>query len=367
MHSEHTSGARCFQTIVPTRDGIRLNTFVFLPEVGGPRYPVILHRTPYGITSPDAQSMTDGTRAWLPSATEPWRGSILRGWRSLVAHGYAAFYQDTRGRYGSEGEDHVYGDDAEDGYDSLEWIANQPWTNQMVGMSGSSAGATTTFAAASQRHPSLRTAPGDRGGSPILTDGYAPMLALHRGMLRRVDRGQRLDPRIVETERHLGREWAVMVLQRSDLLGFLRGAHLGALLLTPHRVQGDCGPRAGQHGQPLGPGGHGIGLVIHCDLPEHETRAVGTRRSPWCWPLALPPAPRHAAVVGRQTPRDRHRRARSAAVPDIQHGVSASGSKRATTRRNVSGPGRPWGQAQPSAPPLPAHTAMTSRASNAWR
>jgi predicted acyl esterase len=27
------------------RDGIRLNTFVFLPERGGLRYPVILHRT----------------------------------------------------------------------------------------------------------------------------------------------------------------------------------------------------------------------------------------------------------------------------------------------------------------------------------
>ena len=136
MHIDNASGARCFQTMVPMRDGIRLNTFVFLPESGGPRYPVILHRTPYGITAPGAQSVTDCTRAWLPSAVEPWRGSILRGWRSIVAHGYAAVYQDTRGRYGSEGEDHVYGDDAEDGYDTLEWIANQPWTNQMVGMSG---------------------------------------------------------------------------------------------------------------------------------------------------------------------------------------------------------------------------------------
>ena len=33
------------------RDGTRLNTFVFLPGSGGPRWPVILHRTPYGITA----------------------------------------------------------------------------------------------------------------------------------------------------------------------------------------------------------------------------------------------------------------------------------------------------------------------------
>src|SRR5438132_1432764 len=170
MHTDNASGARCFQTMVPMRDGIRLNTFVFLPESGGPCYPVILHRTPYGITSPGAQSVTDCTRAWLPSAAEPWRGSILRGWRSIAAHGYAAVYQDTRGRYGSEGEDHVYGDDAEDGYDTLEWIADQPWTNQMVGMSGSSAGATTTFAAASQRHPSLRAFFIQVGASSIYDD-----------------------------------------------------------------------------------------------------------------------------------------------------------------------------------------------------
>src|SRR5437773_12552369 len=163
-------GARCLQTMVPMRDGIQLNTFMFPPESGGPHYPIILHRTPYGITSPGAQSVTDCTRAWLPSAAEPWRGSILRGWRSIVAHGYAAVYQDTRGRYGSEGEDHVYGDDAEDGHDTLEWIANQPWTNQMVGMSGSSAGATTTFAAASQRHPSLRAFFIQVGGSSIYDD-----------------------------------------------------------------------------------------------------------------------------------------------------------------------------------------------------
>ena len=43
----HTiDGARCFQAMVPMRDGVRLNTFVFLPQGGGPRFPVILHRTP---------------------------------------------------------------------------------------------------------------------------------------------------------------------------------------------------------------------------------------------------------------------------------------------------------------------------------
>ena|SRR5215472_6413183 len=126
------------------------------PGLVGSRWPVILHRTPYSITAADASDKTDCTRAWLPSREEPLRGSILQGWHNIVAHGYAAVYQDTRGRHGSEGEDRVYADDASDGHDTLDWIAGQPWSNGMVGMSGSPAGATTTFAAASTRHPTLR-------------------------------------------------------------------------------------------------------------------------------------------------------------------------------------------------------------------
>ena len=95
-------GVRSFQTMVPMRDGARLNTFVFLPESGGPRFPVILHRTPYGIAAADARDKFDHTNAWLPSAAEPMRGSILRGWRNIVARGYVAVYQDCRGRHGSQ-------------------------------------------------------------------------------------------------------------------------------------------------------------------------------------------------------------------------------------------------------------------------
>ncbi|HEY1796072.1 MAG TPA: CocE/NonD family hydrolase [Stellaceae bacterium] len=163
-------GARSFQTMVPMRDGTRLNTFVFLPAEGGPRWPVIVHRTPYGIAAADAAHKFDHTRAWLPNPAEPMRGSILRGWQAETAHGYAVVYQDCRGRHGSEGEDRVYADDAQDGYDTLDWIARQEWSNGRVGMSGSSAGATTTFAAASTRHPSLRAFFAQAGGSSIYDD-----------------------------------------------------------------------------------------------------------------------------------------------------------------------------------------------------
>src|ERR1700756_5609457 len=168
--ADRAGGTRAFQVMVAMRDGVRLNTFVFLPSEGGPRWPVILQRTPYGIAAADARDKFDCSKAWLPSAAEPMRGSILRGWRNIVAHGYVAVYQDTRGRHGSEGEDRVYADDAADGRDTLDWIAGEPWSNQMVGMSGSSAGATTTFAAASTRHPSLRAFFAQAGASSIYDD-----------------------------------------------------------------------------------------------------------------------------------------------------------------------------------------------------
>ena len=167
---QNSPPTRCFQAMVPMRDGVRLNTFVFLPEHGGPRFPVILQRTPYGITLPGSTSKTDCLNGWLPDPAQPLRGSLLRGWRQIVRHGYAAVYQDTRGRHGSEGEDRVYADDAADGHDTLNWIAEQEWTNHQVGVSGSSAGATTALAAASQRHPSLRALFAQVGGSSIYDD-----------------------------------------------------------------------------------------------------------------------------------------------------------------------------------------------------
>ncbi len=164
------AGGTCgFQAFVEMRDGVRLNTLVFLPPGSAP-FPVILERTPYGITQPQGQHTTDPAHGWLPDPAQPLRGSILRGWKAITAHGYACVYQDTRGRYASEGEDRVYCDDAADGYDTIDWIAEQPWCNGRIGMAGSSAGATTTLAAASRGHPALRAFWAQVGGSSIYND-----------------------------------------------------------------------------------------------------------------------------------------------------------------------------------------------------
>jgi putative CocE/NonD family hydrolase len=140
-----------FETMVPMRDGIRLHTFVYLPDpkVWPHPYPAIVQRIPYGIGEPGIlPGLNMPSAPGLPSI-------ILRGWKGVVTKGYASVFQDTRGRFGSEGTDRVYFDDGIDGYDTMEWVAAQPWCNGRVGMAGSSAGGITSYATAAQNPPHL--------------------------------------------------------------------------------------------------------------------------------------------------------------------------------------------------------------------
>ena len=74
---------------------------------------------------------------------------------------------DTRGRFSSEGRFEPFHDDAEDGYDTVEWAASQPWCDGNVGIYGPSYVGATTLLAARERPPSLRCA------IPIITaDDY---------------------------------------------------------------------------------------------------------------------------------------------------------------------------------------------------
>lgn len=103
------------EQMVAVRDGVKLATDVYLPEGTGP-WPVVLTRTPYG------KSILG------PPSSKQW-----------IEHGYAFVIQDTRGRFKSEGVDRPFMDDHTDGYDTIEWIAKQPWSNGKVGMAGASA------------------------------------------------------------------------------------------------------------------------------------------------------------------------------------------------------------------------------------
>ncbi|MGH8175886.1 MAG: CocE/NonD family hydrolase [Steroidobacter sp.] len=113
------------------RDGVRLAANVFLPEGQGP-WPVVLSRTPY---------LKDRMLSNAPP--------------KYVSAGYAYVVQDVRGKGRSQSEYHPFVDDRNDGYDTVEWAAKQPWSNGKVGMTGASALGITANLAASAAPPSL--------------------------------------------------------------------------------------------------------------------------------------------------------------------------------------------------------------------
>ncbi len=159
-----------FDCVAGSTRTYQLNTFVYLPcddhvgGCGGQRFPAIQQRVPYGIgsTAMNANRLDPALGSLARS------GAILRGWRAITDHGYAAVFQDTRGRYASEGADHVYGDDDDDGAALVDWIAAQAWSDGNVGASGSSAGSITAYAAASRsRSGALKAIFAQAGGSSI--------------------------------------------------------------------------------------------------------------------------------------------------------------------------------------------------------
>ncbi len=129
-----------FETVmVEMRDGIHLATDAFWPSRPG-TYPTILIRTTYGrdmIADPVAEEVCDQLK-------------------------FALVVQDTRGRYDSEGVDDVFMSDGwgehQDGYDTVEWIVQQPWSDGKVGLFGASALGITSFLAVGSLHPAIKAA-----------------------------------------------------------------------------------------------------------------------------------------------------------------------------------------------------------------
>jgi len=100
------------------RDGVRLATDIYFPEGDGP-FPVILLRSPYD------RKLGEGIA------------------QDAARRGYVMVVQNTRGRFGSEGENLPFETDGwgrlRDGEDTVEWIARQPWCNGKIGTWGGSA------------------------------------------------------------------------------------------------------------------------------------------------------------------------------------------------------------------------------------
>src|SRR5687767_884973 len=134
--------------MVPTRDGVRLNTKIFVPRNATGPLPIILTRTPYGIAGSG--------------------GAFAASYAELAEEGFVFAFQDIRGRFGSEGQfvmlrsprdkrDPKAIDEGTDTYDSIEWmLKNVPNNNGRVGMLGVSYPGWLTVMAMLDPHPALK-------------------------------------------------------------------------------------------------------------------------------------------------------------------------------------------------------------------
>jgi len=123
--------------MVPMRDGTRLSTDLYFPEIPDEKLPTVLIRTPYNKNS--FRDLEGRGKAYV-----------------FASQGFVVAVQDCRGKHESEG---IYsppaGHEAEDGYDTVDWLAKQSWSNGKIGTFGCSYPAEVQAAQAPLRHPNL--------------------------------------------------------------------------------------------------------------------------------------------------------------------------------------------------------------------
>jgi predicted acyl esterase len=140
---------------VRMRDGVGILIDIYRPAAAPGPLPILVGWSPYG------KHNTSARLAW-PAA------GVADGWISAhtafeapdpaywCAAGYAVVYPDPRGSWYSQGELRHGGlGEAEDCYDLIEWLAERPWTNGKIGMTGVSYLAAIQWQVACLRPPHL--------------------------------------------------------------------------------------------------------------------------------------------------------------------------------------------------------------------
>ena len=139
------------EVMIPMRDGVKLRTEIYTPRDAQEPLPLLLERTPYGISGGPA-----GYSRHLYDAQD------------LFPDGYIFVYQDIRGRYGSEGKfemnrplhdpkDAKGVDESTDTYDTIDWLVKHVAKNSgRVGVRGISYGGFLAAMAMVNPHPALK-------------------------------------------------------------------------------------------------------------------------------------------------------------------------------------------------------------------
>lgn len=151
--------------LVPMCDNISIAADVFRPDVPG-KFPALLSMSPYG---KEMQRYPGGHFSSVEAGPT----------KHFVSHGYAHVIADSRGSAPSGGQWALSSaEEQQDGYELVEWIAQQPWCNGSVAMVGGSYYAQIQFLVAATQPPHLKTIVPFNGWTDIYRD-----LIFHGGLL----------------------------------------------------------------------------------------------------------------------------------------------------------------------------------------
>jgi predicted acyl esterase len=126
------------KVMMPMRDGVRLATDIYRPKDATGPVPIVFSKTPYNFNHWDVRNR-------VPSDMSTPLAAVKRG--------YAYVVQNERGHFFSEGNYDILGAPITDGYDAVDWLTKQPWSNGKVGTTGCSSTAEWQPAVAALGHP----------------------------------------------------------------------------------------------------------------------------------------------------------------------------------------------------------------------
>ncbi len=153
---EHIDGMEIIRDVaVPMRDGVKIYVDVFRSDRSNGDLPTLMTWSPYGKHGLKTFDMfpNSGVPKGSVSRHAVWEGPDPLYW---TKRGYAVVNGDSRGSWASEGRLEILSPQtAYDGYDVIEWIASQPWSNGRVGLCGVSYLAIVQWRIAQLRPPSL--------------------------------------------------------------------------------------------------------------------------------------------------------------------------------------------------------------------